>query len=406
MIRALLLTCLAVSSSSVAEGQGSREGLPSTGARLRGADSLLDSPLGLVAIGGPTLRVAKDGSTTWEPLHKVDGDSLYRVAADGERLLAAWEKEPLIHLFVPGKKQHLTFPKPTAALTPVSLWNVSDLFFEPTAAIVVMHGSAGRNTTSVVYRVPLDRVGAPQELFRQLGYSLFESGKNFVYVVPKQPEKLCNNNGCDIASVLTWTLTSNGPVSRVLLAAKANELRWGGPVFGSDDARIGFVMLEDKNVARLWRWYPASERLESSVVGGSAMDLSRFRYVGDEVVVLDVGREAGRSMTLTRIGADGKETKNSIAPPPRGDVDTAYDRSVYGIGRRGESLFVHWGNALVVVDAAGKTRALDVEPMLKRRNEWAGAAIPTKDALWLAVEVGGGRDFVQLTWSDFDKRAK
>lgn len=406
MIRALLLTCLAVSSSSFAEGQSSREALPSTGARLRGADSVLDSPLGLVAIGGSTLRVAKHGSTTWEPIHKIEGDSLYRVAADGDRLMAAWENDRFIHLFVPAKKQHLTFPKPTSPLTPVSLWNVDGLFFEPTSAIVVMHGSAGRGSTSVVYRIPLDGVGAPQELFRQLGYALFESGKNFVYVVPKQPEKLCNNNGCDIASVLTWTLTSNGPVSRVLLAAKANELRWAGPVFGSDDARIGFVMLEDKNVARVWRWYPASERLESSMVGGSAMELSRFRYVGDEVVVFDVGREAGGSMTLTRIGADGKETKHTIAPPPRGDVDTADDRSVYGIGRRGESLFVHWGNSFIVVDAGGKTRSLDVEPILKRRNEWAGVAIPTKDSVWLGVEVGGGRDYVQLSWSDFDKRAR
>lgn len=400
MLRSFALMMTLASMGSLAEGQADREKLPSKMTRLRGADTLFDTPQGLIAVGGSTLRLARPGTATWEVLHRIEGDALSRMAADEERVLAVWEKNPDLHLFVPAKKTHLTIPKPAPTnLPPLSLWYVSELALEGVSAIVSMSGSAGRNATHVVFRVALDGSGKTEELFRQVGYRLYESGRVFVFAVAKDPEKKCDNGGCAMSGVVAWQLTKSGPKSRMLVTAKGDELRWAGPVFGSTDERVGFF-----TGGQLWRWAPASDRLESSPSTGSSQDLHDYRYVGNQVV--HARHDSGGTLVVTRLGDDGKESTVTIAPAPRGDPDTTVDTTVHGLGARGEALFVHFGDALILIDAAGKQRSLDLEPMLKRRNEWAGVAIPTKDALWLGIEVGGGRDFEQLSWSDFDRRAR
>lgn len=395
----LVLSMSVVATVALAEGHAEREGLSSTATRLRGADTIMVTPLGLVAVGGSSLRLAKSGTTSWELVHRIEGDALSRIAADDERLMAVWEKDPNVHVFVPAKKTHVTFPKPAPTnLPPLSLWYVRELGFDGDSAVVMMSGSAGRNATHVVHRVSLDGSGKAIELFRQPGYSLYESSRVFVFAVSKEPEKKCDNGGCNMSGVIAWQLTPEGPRSKLLVMAKGDELRWAGPLFGSNDERIGFF-----TGGRLWRWYPASDRLDSSVGSAYSGELNRYRFVGDEVVTV---KSNGGVTTLMRLAKDGTEKTVTLAPPPRGDVDTAWDTNVYGLGARGDQVFVHVGNALVLLDAEGRQRSLNVEPILKRRNEWAGVAIPTKDALWLGVEVGAGRDYVQLSWSDFDKRAR
>lgn len=399
MIRPLVVLLGVTGAVALAEGHAERDSLPSTATRLRGADTIMVTPLGLVGVGGSSLRLAKSGSTTWELVHRIEGDALSRIAADSERLMAVWEKDPNVHLFVPSKKTHVTFAKPPPTkLPPLSLWSVSQLAFDGAWAIVAMSGSAGRAATMVVSRVALDGSGKVDELFRQPGYSLYESGRVFVFAVAKNPEKTCDNGGCAMSGVIAWQLTSEGARSRMLVMAKGDELRWAGPLFGSNDERIGFFTGK-----QLWRWYPAEDRLESSPGDVWSGELNRYRFVGDEVVTVPRG---GGTATVVRLKKDGTEKTVTIAPPPRGDIDSAWDTNVYGVGARDDRLFVHIGNMLVLIDAEGRQRSLNLEPILKRRNEWAGVAIPTKDAVWLGVEVGGSRDYVQLSWSDFDKRAK
>jgi hypothetical protein len=59
-------------------------------------------------------------------------------------------------------------------------------------------------------------------------------------------------------------------------------------------------------------------------------------------------------------------------------------------------------------DPAASPRALSVEPLLGRRDEWAGVDVyvPEQDALWIGVEVKGSRDFVRIDLADVDKRVK
>src|SRR5678815_5895943 len=96
---------------------------------------------GLFSIGGPALRRLPAGAAKWEPLLVLEGDSLYRAAADpAGRLLATWEKDPLIHLFAQG--QHVTFPKPPKPPSVRFDFYVDDIFFSPDGrdALVYMRG--------------------------------------------------------------------------------------------------------------------------------------------------------------------------------------------------------------------------------------------------------------------------
>src|SRR4029077_3724164 len=87
---------------------------PSTPTRLVNTTGLRGLPGGgVISIGGKVLRYLAPGARRWERVHEVPDDSLYRVAADGGgRVLAAWEREPVIHLFSFTQRQHVLLPKP------------------------------------------------------------------------------------------------------------------------------------------------------------------------------------------------------------------------------------------------------------------------------------------------------
>src|SRR4051812_37484411 len=69
---------------------------------IRGAVSVVPVPWGLVSLGGRALRQLPHGKQSWETLHEVPGGNLYRIAAHPSgKLLAAWEKDPDLHLFIP-----------------------------------------------------------------------------------------------------------------------------------------------------------------------------------------------------------------------------------------------------------------------------------------------------------------
>src|SRR3954469_16579995 len=80
---------------------------------IRGATQIFAAPWGLLAQGSGQLRILPLGTSKWQTIHQVTGGNLYRTAFDnGGRMLAWWETEPHIHLFVPRTKAHDTLPLP------------------------------------------------------------------------------------------------------------------------------------------------------------------------------------------------------------------------------------------------------------------------------------------------------
>src|SRR5262249_45077598 len=108
-----LMAFLAAGSPSHAGEVATRAKPPSANLRLQGVNRAMAASWGLVAQGSGQLRFLPAGTSKWQTLHKVPGDTLYRVTLDESgRLLATWENEPHFHLFATKTNQHLTFAKP------------------------------------------------------------------------------------------------------------------------------------------------------------------------------------------------------------------------------------------------------------------------------------------------------
>jgi hypothetical protein len=84
-----------------------RAAVPSSAIRLRGASGIHAIPGGYVSVGGSRLQLLEGSSKRWHTLHQVQGDNLYRVEADDDRLMASWEQERVFHLFDRARGTHL-----------------------------------------------------------------------------------------------------------------------------------------------------------------------------------------------------------------------------------------------------------------------------------------------------------
>ncbi len=131
--RVLLLVALFTSALAQADCREPRRTVPSTLSRLSNASTLKVMPDGtLISLGSSRLQVLRPGAKAWEILLDQKGDHLYRIAFDRSgRVLAAWEKDPLIHLFSADGKQHTTLPKPGIPEEGVYQFRVEHLAFLP-----------------------------------------------------------------------------------------------------------------------------------------------------------------------------------------------------------------------------------------------------------------------------------
>lgn len=408
------LTAVLLASLAHAEGVGAREQWPSTPARLRGATTVMALPTGLVTLGGSSLRVLARSGRRWEVLHRVPGDNLYRVAGDeAGRVLAAWEAEPHVHLFAPATGQHAVLPKPSCQAADIRSCHLDELFFAPSGreAIVFMAGTTGGSLrATVAYRVALEGRTPPVLLFRQDGHRLHASARGGVFVVPKDRRTSCDHGGCaPIAAVVAQEITDQGATLRTLLGGEGDRYTVARPVFGDgrDEGRVAVTVGMSPGAPGLLRWR-FGDRVGDFRSFPRPLPLEAvLRQVGDEL--LDLRPQPGGALAIHRLGADGEERLTTLPPLPHRDPDVAPDFAVYGVGgRRDGGLWVHWGNHLVLVPPVGAPRRYDLEPLLRRRNEWAGADVyvASPEVLWVGVEVGAGRDFVAVDLAAVERQAR
>src|SRR5690606_7072957 len=93
-----------------------------------------------------------------------------------------------------------------------------------------------------------------------------------------------------------------------------------------------------------------------------------------------------------------------ITLPPMQAVDT----DAHGVGERKDgTLWLHWGDHLILLGPGKPARSYSLEPLLARRTEWAGADIyiETPESLWVGID-GRGRDFARVSFAEAEKRAK
>lgn len=398
-----------------AEGIGADTKGASGRDRLYAAQTVMSVPDGsVVAIGGPALRRRPAGASRWEALHTVAGDDLYRVAADdGGRLLAVWSKEPLIHLFSPADKLHVTFPKPKASSAEIARFDIAGVAFAPSGldALVTMTGTVqvttgrerGPSWSTSVYKVALDGKSPARLLFRlDHAYLLQVSPRGLVFAMNKYPGRRCDHQECLVSAIVAYELAGDGVTARTLLDASSLGVNRVRVMRGSDERRVA-VML-DAGLPRhleVLRWRYGEAKAERRAVNASLIeDQTRLLYTksGD---VVELRRVDGK-LEVWRHGAGGDDTKTAELRELRHD-----DLHIYGYGERADgAMWLHWGDHLGLLSAGGQARSYDLAALVTKHTEFGGDVyIKDPEELWVAIE-SRGRDYARVSFADAEKRAK
>lgn len=405
----LFLTVLLAGSQAHATPSGTKT-------RIQGATQVRPAAWGLVAQGSGQLRILPSGSSKWQTVHKVDGDTLYRVAFDeAGRLLAAWEKEPYFHLFVPKQNQHLTFAKPPAPSAEFKYgFTLEDFFFtkDGAGAIVYMHGFlGGRTWSTVAYHYTLDRRSEPTLLYRQSGYALRTTSRLAVYALPKDVQNACDGNSCHpLGEIVGWEISGAKATKKILLSAGANNnLSRVRPVWGNDEERIAVVVTEHPRKRHLlrWRWGEAKASF-GPLPPGPGADPEDVRLTSfDELV--ETWLTAERGLEIKRHSARGEVKVSSVAPLPR---RTPNDRPLFDVSgsmeRKNGDFILHWGEYLVLLPLEGPARRLDLRSLFKGISEFAGLVIyvAEPEGFWIGLDAGRALDLLYLSFADVQKEAQ
>lgn len=390
---------------------------PPVKTRIQGATQMFSAPWGLAAQGSGQLRILPAGKSQWTVVHHVKGDSLYRIAFDDQgRLMATWENQDHFHLFVPSKKQHVTFKKPAAPSPDFKYgFSIEDLFFskDGTAAIVYMHGFlGGRIWGTVAYHYALDRPTAePTLLYRQDGYAMHTTSRLAVYALPKNAADACEDNSCyPLGSITAWEITGAKAKKIVLLNPDAkNQLSRVELMSGSDDDRVAIQITEHPKKRHVLLWKIGDAKADfRPLADGPDFHTSAMHWMknGDVVEIWLTGEERG--LLIKRIPPKGDEKLTKLAPlPKRTPRDHPLFDVSYAVERTNGDLSFRWGEYLLLLAPDGSAQRVDMRSLFKGNQEVSTRVIyvPDPEAFWIGSSVGRTEDFVYLTIADFQKRA-
>jgi len=412
-----VVALVAAGAPARADAPGKRGKVAGTGARLTGVTRAIAAPWGLAVMGSGQLRFLPAGQAKVQTLHKVPGDSLYRVAMDDSgRLLATWENEPHFHLFDTKTNQHLTFAKPAAPSPDFKYgYNVEDFYFtkDGSATIVYMHGFiGGRSWSTVAYRFELGRSAQmPTLLFRQTGYPLHSSSRLAVYAVPKDERDACEHNSCHpLGAIFGWEIAGTTATRTILLnGATNNNLSRVIPVWGSDEDRVAVLVIEHPHGRHLLRWGSGQANAEfRPLPPGPDYDTEAMHLMksGD---FIEAWLTSERGLEVKRHSPKGGVKVTALAPLPR---RTPHDHPLFNVSdlidRKDGGVIVHWGEYLVLIPPVGPARRLDVRSFFGLSSELDGqlSYVPARDGLWFGVGAASTREFTYFPVAEIEARAQ
>ncbi len=412
---AVLLSMTLVASVAHAEGVEPKNPKASTASRVYAATTLLNAADGgLISVGFSTLARMAPGARKFETLHSIKGDSLYRVATSEQgEVLATWEKDPSIHYFTRDGR-HVVLPRPSSPREGIHRLGVEFLGFLPNGreALVHMGGNEpGKSTRyDVTFRITLDGSKPPEPVVQMVSARQIDmNAQRAVYVLPKKAGQGCDSRSCDpVAEVVAFVFDESGNAQReTLLNGAELSVTNVHMVRGQKDAPLILRVELQRSERVLARWRPGAAKAEIRLITRSSHGEPRFYAMASgEVIETTVDDDEG--LTLTRHGIDG--SRHVTAVPVLADPDN-YDHHVHGIGvRKDGRLWMQWGDHLLFFghDADTAPRTYAIEPLLMRREEWAGVDVyvPSQDVLWVGIDSTRSRDFVRLDLAAVDKRAK
>ena len=337
-------------------------------------------------------------------------------------MLASWEKEPLIHLFSVAQRQHVALPKPNFPFTvegkTYNALHVDELAFAPNGrdAIVFTMGQVGASSRwiTTAHYVALDGKSAPRPIFRvDEGVKLHSSWHGAVFAVPQDPKQECSHQRCwPIRAIVAYEIAGDRVTQRTLLDGAHVDLSSARPIYGSDDDHVGMVLdlVRRDGVRRLnggrallrWHWGDAQADYRPLPGNNALTPVWRITKTGDFVEA--VHRYEGESQRL-EIQRYPRGTGEPVVTSLRSLEPGA---SPMGLGERADGgLWLQWGERIALLSPGKPSRSFNVEPLMQRGWEWAGAQVyvASPESLWVGLD-GRGRQFVRLDLADVERRSK
>lgn len=412
---ALLLTTLNAS-VALAEGVEPKRPKTDTTDRVNSVTTMLPAPDGaLISVGHNTLKRLAPGARTFETLHAIKGDGLYRVAMNARGdVLAAWEKDPSIHYFTRDRK-HLLLPKPASPRERIHGFHVDSLEFLPNGRDALVHMAGREDTLStnydVTFRIALDG-STPAEPVAQIiaARKIDFTAERAIYLLPKVPGQRCEHLSCDpVEAVVADFFDADGNAQRKrLLDGDAMEIGFANIVWGDMGKFLLLRAALPKNKDVFIRFRPGVEQPDLWPLEGFSPfdDETLHALPNGEVLQVKVD---GAELTLTRHLLDGGQEVAKVPARPRSRGD--WDHTLHGFGaRRDGRVWLHWGNHLLLFgkDLTAPPRSHDLAPLLARFTQWADAERydPARDMLWIGLDRSRSRDFVRIDLAAVEKRAK
>jgi hypothetical protein len=213
--------------------------------------------------------------------------------------------------------------------------------------------------------------------------------------------------------VVLYEIHGDRAVKRDLLKTDGDEYSAAHMVWGIEKGE-GAIEIHGRKFARyLLRWKRGVGRTSMRVIPEGPSWEATMKAMLPNRDVLEVweiwrdGRERWLDFILYK--PDGTQVKRRFTGLRPTVPGSSPDNTVYGLKRRKDGSYVmHWGNHLVLLSKDWRARAMPVDPLLKRRNEWAGAMIyqAEPEGVWIGIEIGGGRDLIYVGLDEVEKKAK
>ncbi len=411
---------LAAASLGSAEGTGGRERITGTARRIHGASFLKPVAGGLATVGGARLRWLPPGATAWKTLFTRQGN-LSRLGLDdaGARILAVWEQDPTLHLFGLRDGTHLELPLPPLESAHAQFLYVHSLAFDPDGrhALIYMNGPAqggGRRMVTQAYRIALDANHETRQLWEIHDSSelVWTGPRGALHVTPKDPGGK-GNWQANLSGQLTAFSLENDEVRRTVIHdGLETRFRSVKVASGSTPDRMLLTLTTGRGGHGLltYRWgddragYHALPPGPGPAAGPVlAMSAPLMLYVIDRGRSLEVVRaELPPSQRSTRVNLRSPTIRNRV----RGGERTLASR-IHTLGiRKNGGAWLQVGDDLALIGADGRVRRVDLAAYFGRKHEWTGALyLEDPETLWIAVEIGAGRDWIRAPLDDLERRA-
>jgi hypothetical protein len=175
-------------------------------------------------------------------------------------------------------------------------------------------------------------------------------------------------------------------------------------IWGAEKERVVLLVELNNRQRALLRWRPGDEKAQVHPLSGSYSASEHF-YATPSGEVFQVLLDG--ALKIRRFLPDGTEKLSVISAPKDPKV---WNLTVYEIGERSNGeLFLHWGDNLLLFakDLSRPPRAYQIESLLERKTEWAGAAVYLEqpESVWIGLD-GRGRSFVRVDLAQVEKLAK